>query len=49
MNYEKEGRMIVLSPDDISGVDTLKRNRPALQRLYQKGIQDGKKLLGWMR
>ena len=49
MNYEKEGRMIVLSPDDISGVDTLKRNRPALQRLYQKGIQDGKKLLDWMR
>lgn len=48
-NYEKEGRMIILSPDDISGVDTLKRNRPALQRLYQKGLQDGKRLLDWIK
>ena len=48
-NYEKEGRMIVLSPDDISGVDTLKRNCSALQRLYQKGVRDGKKLLDWMK
>lgn len=47
--YEADGRMIILSPDDISGVDTLKRNRPALQRLYQKGIQDGKRLLAWMK
>lgn len=48
-SYEKEGRMIILSPDDISGVDTLKRNRPALQRLYQKGLQDGKRLLDWIK
>ena len=48
-NYKKEGRVIVLSPDDISGVDALKRNRPALQRLYQKGVQDGKKLLNWIK
>ena len=47
--YEREGRVIVLSPDDISGADTLKRNHPALQRLYQKGIQDGKNLLDWMK
>ena len=48
-NYEKKGQMIILSPDDISGVDTLKRNRPALQRLYQKGIKDGKRLLDWIK
>ena len=47
--YEKEGRIIILAPDDISGVDTLKRNRPALQKLYQKGVQDGKKLLDWIK
>lgn len=46
--YEKDGRVLILSPCDISGVDTLKRNRPALQRLYQLGLQDGKKLLSWM-
>lgn len=48
-NYEQEGRLLLLSPDDISGVDTLKRNRPALKRLYQKGIQDGSKLLDWIK
>lgn len=47
--YEQEGRLLLLSPDDISGVDTLKRNRPALKRLYQKGLQDGSKLLEWMK
>lgn len=47
--YEKEGRMLILSPSDISGVDTLKRNRPALQRLYQMGLQDGTHLLNWMK
>lgn len=47
--YEQEGRLLLLSPDDISGVDTLKRNRPALKRLYQKGIQDGSKLLDWIK
>lgn len=46
--YEREGRMLILSPDDISGVDTLRRNRPALQRLYQKGIRDGKQVLEWL-
>ena len=46
--YEKEGRMYILSPADISGVDTLKRNRPALQRLYQMGLQDGRTLLNWL-
>lgn len=46
--YEAAGRMMILSPDDITGVDTLKRNRPALQRLYYKGLQDGKRVLGWI-
>ena len=46
---EREGRMLILSPDDISGVDTLKRDRTALQRLYQKGVQDGEKLLNWLQ
>lgn len=47
--YAAAGRMIVLSPDDITGVDTLKRNRPALQKLYCKGLQDGRSILAWMR
>ena len=46
--YESQGRVLILSPDDISGVDTLRRNRPALQKLYQKGLRDGKKILDWI-
>lgn len=46
--YQAQGRMLVLSPDSIAGVDTLRRNRPALQRLYEKGIQDGSAILAWM-
>lgn len=46
--YEKDGRMLILSPDDISGVDTLKRDPSALQRLYRKGLQDGERILHWM-
>ena len=45
--YAAEGRVLILSPDNITGLDTLKRNRPALERLYHKGLQDGRKLLHW--
>lgn len=48
-DYERDGRVLILSPDDISGVDTLRRNRPALQRLYQKGLRDGEKILDWIQ
>jgi len=40
---------MIRSPSDISGVDTRKRNRPALQRLYRRGVRDGAKLLSWMQ
>ena len=46
--YQKEGRLLILSPDDITGVDTLKRDPAALRRLYRKGLRDGEALLKWM-
>lgn len=39
--YEAEGRVLIVSPDDTCGVDTLTRDRDALQRLYEKGYKDG--------
>lgn len=39
---QKEGKVLILAPDDISGVDTLKREKNALKRLYKKGFIDGK-------
>lgn len=42
--YAGQGKVLILSPDDTCGVDTLKRNKDDLQRLYEKGYRDGKKI-----
>ena len=39
--YAIEGRALIVSPDDTCGVDTLTRDRDALNRLYEKGLRDG--------
>lgn len=38
--YAEEGRALIISPDDISGVETLTRDQAALIQFYQKGYQD---------
>lgn len=38
--YESQGRVLIVAPDDTCGVDTLTKNRGALQRFYEKGYQD---------
>ena len=43
-NYENDGRALIISPDDTCGVDTLTRNKEAMDRLYQKGYRDAEKL-----
>lgn len=37
---EEKGKVLIIAPDDTCGVDTLKKNREALDRLYQKGLKD---------
>ncbi len=37
----KEGKVLIISPDDTLGVDTLNRNQESLHRLYLKGFVDG--------
>ena len=46
--YEKDGRVLILSPDSTAGVDTLKRSPEALHTLYEKGRRDGKKIALWL-
>jgi predicted patatin/cPLA2 family phospholipase len=41
-NYVKQGKAVIVAPDDISGMDTLSRSKEALQRLYEKGYHDAK-------
>lgn len=41
---EKEGRALIIAPDDTCGVDTLTRDKSCMDRLYQKGRIDGEKV-----
>ena len=40
----KEGRLLLLSPNDICGVDILCRSAEAMNNLYNVGYEDGKKV-----
>ena len=42
--YAKSGRVCIIAPDDTCGVDTLTKDRDALNRFYDKGYRDGKAL-----
>ncbi len=37
----KEGRVLIVAPDDTCGVNTLTKDKDALARLYEKGYRDG--------
>ena len=42
--YAKQGKVLIVSPDDTCGVDTLKKNKASLDQLYEKGYKDGQKI-----
>ena len=42
--YARQGKALIVAPDDTCGVSTLSRNPTALQRLYEKGYADGHKI-----
>lgn len=42
--YAKQGKVLIIAPDDTCGVDTLKRDKGALRRLYEKGYHDARKI-----
>ncbi len=46
--YAGQGKALIIAPDDTCGVDTLKKNRKALQRLYDKGYLAGKKITDYL-
>lgn len=43
-HYEKQGKALIISPDDTCGVSTLSRKPEALKKLYQKGYMDGERI-----
>lgn len=41
VRLEQEGRLLIIAPDDTCGMDTLTRDKEAMERFYKKGLQDG--------
>lgn len=39
--YEKQGKCLIISPDDVCGIKTLTNDSEKLEQLYQKGYEDG--------
>ncbi|MGN1387899.1 MAG: patatin family protein, partial [Bacillus sp. (in: firmicutes)] len=46
--YEAQGRVLIVAPDDTCGVDTLTKDQDSLKRLYDKGYQDGQAILEFL-
>lgn len=46
--YERQGRALIVAPDDTCGVTTLTRDREPLDALYAKGYADGEKILSFL-
>lgn len=46
--YEAEGRALIVAPDSTCGVDTLTRDRSALEQLYRKGLQDARAISAFL-
>ena len=42
--YAKQGKAIIISPDDTCGVSTLTKDKESLKKLYEKGYADGQKI-----
>ena len=42
--YAKEGKVLILSPDDTCGVSTLSKSKEGIRKLYEKGFAEGEKI-----
>ncbi len=47
--YAKQNKVLIVAPDDTCGVDTLKRDKESLKRLYEKGYKDGQKIAEYIQ
>lgn len=46
--YAKQGKVLIVAPDDCLGVDTLTKDRENIRRLFEKGLEDGKKIAAFV-
>lgn len=47
--YVKQGKVLIVAPDDTCGVDTLQKNKDSLQKFYEKGFKDGEKITEYLK
>ena len=47
--YAKQGRVLIVAPDDTCGVDTLKRDKNDLHKLYKKGYRDAQRISAFVK
>lgn len=47
-HYEKEGKVLIIAPDDIAGMKTLTKDKGAIDTLYHKGYRDAEKIRDFM-
>ena len=47
--YAKQGKVLIVAPDDTCGVNTLSRKKAAIQQLYEKGYKDAKKIEDFLK
>ena len=47
-DYEKQGRVLIVAPDDIGEMKTLTRDREVIKDLYAKGYRDGAVIKGYI-
>ena len=46
---EKEGKVLILSPKDVYGLDTLTKDKEAMMKLYEDGKNDAIKITEWLK
>ncbi len=46
--YAKQGKAVIIAPDNTCGVDTLTKDKNALRQLYEKGYRDGQKIADYL-
>lgn len=47
--YQAQGKVLIISPADMNGVNTLTKNRSALERFYHMGQKDAKRIRQWLQ
>ncbi|WP_201736564.1 patatin-like phospholipase family protein [Bifidobacterium xylocopae] len=46
---ESEGKVLIVAPDELCGLNTLNRNQEGLERMYRKGYADGAAIQAFLR